>query len=535
MLTGVTDPIVSLDADRVSVEPGGQASVGIKITNPGTIVEGYRVEVVGHGVADWGEAVPPEISVYPKQDATAVVVFSPPGGTGAQGGTWPFGVRVRSTEDPDASAVAEGDLEIGKVFGLQAKLVPVNSSGRWNGRHVIQLSNWGNSPARLKLTASNPDEALGFMIRPDVVELPLGGTANARIWAKTKKPFLRGTPTRIPFTVVGEQEGAPVQTGPMTLPYGGTPDRPSVDGAFNQKPILSKGVVVLSVLALLAIAGGVVWALRLPKPQEATFQELGVPDQPKGVTVQALSGESARVAWQPVQNIESYTVVQIDETGRQFNSQTVAATDNAKDIAALAPGAKVCFKVQAVRGAVAGPLSDQGCAALPSTASPTAEPTGQPSSPGASDSAGASPGGSASSAGTSGGAPVDSGGGPGVPNNGQSSAAGSPGTNPTNGGGTGAAADTAANPALKGKWVAASFWPVSGTLIDGQKLLATLRSQQLPSGLAQSTLYPTSVPPFPNPSWILYVGPFDTSADALAACPKLTGLGRDCYAIQLAP
>jgi hypothetical protein len=102
----VTDPIVSLDADRLSVEPGGQVSVSIKITNPGTIVEGYRIEVVGEGVAGWGEALPPEISVYPKQDSTAVVVFSPPGGTGAPGGTWPFGIRVCSTEDADASAVA---------------------------------------------------------------------------------------------------------------------------------------------------------------------------------------------------------------------------------------------------------------------------------------------------------------------------------------------------------------------------------------------------------------------------------------------
>ena len=82
---GVTDPIVSLDVDRVAVEPGGQVSVTIKITNPGTIVEGYRVEVVGEGVSDWGEALPPEISIYPQQDASAVVVFSPPGGTGAPG------------------------------------------------------------------------------------------------------------------------------------------------------------------------------------------------------------------------------------------------------------------------------------------------------------------------------------------------------------------------------------------------------------------------------------------------------------------
>lgn len=77
----MTDPVVSLDVDRVAVEPGRQASVIVKITNPGSIVEGYLVEVVGEGVSEWGEALPPEISVYPQQDGNVVIVFSPPGGT----------------------------------------------------------------------------------------------------------------------------------------------------------------------------------------------------------------------------------------------------------------------------------------------------------------------------------------------------------------------------------------------------------------------------------------------------------------------
>ena len=99
--------------------------------------------------------------------------------------------------------MAEGDVEIGKVFGLQAKIVPVTSSGRWRGRHVVQLSNWGNAPATLRMVASDPDAALGFYVRPDVVELPLGGSATVRMSVRTRKPFLRGTPVRLPFSVVG--------------------------------------------------------------------------------------------------------------------------------------------------------------------------------------------------------------------------------------------------------------------------------------------------------------------------------------------
>ncbi len=531
----VTDPIVSLDADRLSVEPGGQVSVSVKITNPGTIVEGYRIEVVGEGVSAWGEALPPEISVYPKQDSTAVVVFSPPGGTGAPGGTWPFGIRVRSTEDADASAVAEGDLEIGKVFGLQAKLVPVNSSGRWRGRHVVQLSNWGNSPARLKLSATNPDDALGFMIRPDVVDLPLGGTATAMVWVRTKKPFLRGSPVRLPFSVTGEPEGAAPQQGPA-LPYGGTPDRPSVDGALNQKPIISRGAVTLAVLALLAVAGGVAWIVTRPPPAQATFQELGPPDPPRGVKVEPAGSGAVRVAWAPVPNVEKYTVVQVQPDGSQSNSSDAPASDNAKTIGELAPAASVCFKVRAQRGDLPGPFSDQACAKVPDaqqTASPS--PTGAPSSAPPSGSSG-SPTGPASQS-SSGGTVVQP---PPPPPDGGPTTSGGPASSapPTDGSSTGSntnGADTAANPSFKGKYFAVAYWPTVGTIYDPADKLAKLRALDPRGGLAKNTVYPRVGIPIQRESWLLYLGPFDSPTEANAACSTVRKVHPDCVMAQLDP
>ena len=72
---------------------------------------------------------PAEVQVYPEQEATAVVVFSPPAGNTTRSGSFPFAVRAESVVDPDVSAVAEGDLEIGRVFGLQTKITPVTSLG----------------------------------------------------------------------------------------------------------------------------------------------------------------------------------------------------------------------------------------------------------------------------------------------------------------------------------------------------------------------------------------------------------------------
>jgi hypothetical protein len=180
---------------------------------------------------------------------------------------FPFGVRARSLVDEDASAVVEGDVEIGKVFGLQAKLVPVTSTGRWRGRHVVQLSNWGNAPARLRVVATDPDAALGFLLRPDVVDLALGGHATVRVTVRTRKPFLRGTPVRLPFQITGERTDA-APTGPT--PAFSDPGRPVVDGALVQKPILTRAFVTALALGLVVVGAGAAALTR-----EHDFVDLG--------------------------------------------------------------------------------------------------------------------------------------------------------------------------------------------------------------------------------------------------------------------
>ncbi len=62
-------------------------------------VEGYWLQVLGPSGA-WAEVVPPEVSVYPQEEASATVVFSPPSGAEAPGGVHPFGVIARPRWTP---------------------------------------------------------------------------------------------------------------------------------------------------------------------------------------------------------------------------------------------------------------------------------------------------------------------------------------------------------------------------------------------------------------------------------------------------
>jgi hypothetical protein len=389
----VADPILRLDPARLGVEPGSQATLTLTVTNPGTIVEGYSVDVVSTIPMPWVQVNPSTLSVYPQQEATAVIVFSPPSGPGAPGGSLPFGVRVWSEVEGGGSAVAEGDLDIGSVAGLQAKLTPIASTGRWSGRHTLRISNWGNAPARLRITPGDPDQALGFLVSPDVVDIPLGGEVVSRIKVRTRHPTLRGAAQRLPFQVACEPDVAPEAAGPV--PVMSTADRPVVDGAFNQKPILTRMVVAAAGLALLAVIAGVAYLLTRegdPGPEEQAEQ----PDQPTGLALASAPG-IVTLTWDRVAGIEDY---KLRMTAPTDDEQPIFSAPVGDDPTRMESKIKVetegeyCYRLIAVReGAPDSAPSQEECLTteLPPTApegpteSPSIVPVPLPPGDGATD------------------------------------------------------------------------------------------------------------------------------------------------------
>lgn len=386
------DPLVSLDTDRVAVDPGGQARLSITVTNPGTRVEGYDLDVVGEQPIDWAEVIPPAVSVYPQQSEQATVVFSPPGGPGTTGGEMVFGVRARSQLDPTASAVAEGTVEVKRVFGLQGQLSPVTSSGRWRGRHTVTVHNWGNAPARLRLVPSDPEEALGFLIRPEVIEVPVGGSASAVMKVRTRAPMLRGQVTRHAFRVACEpvEDGAAATARSAPVSPMSTPDRPVLDGAMTQKPILSRAVVAAGVGAAVLVAAGTVFALTRPGAEQDDFAELGVPDAPTDLEVVSVDATTMTLAWTGVRQVQEYELQTLNpESKNVADTERFPGTQEEFQVTGLDPSTEYCFALVALRGdgELMSPQSNEVCDET-TEATPTGEPTGtaEPTGPGESPS-----------------------------------------------------------------------------------------------------------------------------------------------------
>lgn len=504
----MADPLITLDTAHASVQPGGQVRVTVTVTNTGHLVEGFWLQVLGPAAA-WAEIVPPEISVYPREEATAVAIFSPPSDSSAPSGLQPFGVLASSMLDASSSAAAEADLEIGELHSLQAKIIPATSTGRWRGRHVIQLSNYGNSPAQLQLVAADPDEALGFYLSPTHVDLPPGGTATVRLSARTKHPFLRGNPIRIPFKVIGEPFDGGAQQ-PPGLPYG-DPSRPVMDAALNQKPILSRGVLSLLALLLAGIVAAVAFVLTRPDPGELVLAPRGSP--PKGVLqVVGTTPGSITLAWDRVDLAEKYTLQQVDPTGRTVSrADPLDAALNTATVTGLAAQTQACFRLTVTRSSIEGPPSEVVCGTTTE-----AEPTPAPS-------------------------PTET---PTEPTPTPSSSTPSPSPTPTFSPG-----DPNTDPVMRQQWIAvAAVLPKTVAESDVQIHVSQLVAAGLDAKYLDSRFYPrlalfSATPPptstpAPEGEWVVFLGPFPTQADADAQCPVMIaaqgGIGQ-CFTGQPDP
>ncbi len=400
-------PLIRLVPSALAVEPGAVATAILTVTNTSEIVEGYRIAVVDdgaspNGVSAWtqlqADAAGPggaggapagteasavsgrlEVSIYPGEARTVTLLLRPPA-QGSRGGRYPFGVHVSSVVNPADSDLVEGQVDVGAIVGVQARMVPVTSRGRWRGRHTVTLSNWGNTPTSLHLVGADPDEAVACLVRPERLDLAAGASATVRVLVRTRAPRLRGQPQRLPFTVRGE----PVVGGaPAPDPrYHGLPDpsRPSVDGAFVQKPILSRGLVSLAVLGVAAIVAAVALTVTRPRTDPTVF-DAGVPGTP---TLAATTGGPGQVSltWPAVPGVTGYKMLRL--------APNSTAVDKADDLDAalgafmaegLTPGTRVCFELVARRQDVSSPPSKPACAVSGTDAAQTStRATGSPTS-----------------------------------------------------------------------------------------------------------------------------------------------------------
>lgn len=248
----------SLDTARLTVEPGARTECTVVVRNSGQLVDQFAVDVMGDS-ARWTEVEPPVVNLLPGDQAEVVVRFAPPRSAQAPAGPTPFGVRVRSREDPAGSVVEEGVLEVSAFSQLAVELVPRRSRGARKGRHELAVDNEGNRPATVELLAVDPDEALKFRLDRSVITVAPGAAAFIGLTVVPRERFLRGAEQTHPFQLLVNDGSGP----PLTA-----------DGTMVQRQLLPKWLLpALAVLLALAVLAVALWFTVLKPAVKSVAQD----------------------------------------------------------------------------------------------------------------------------------------------------------------------------------------------------------------------------------------------------------------------
>lgn len=226
--------VAALRVPSAAVEPGKELTCQVDVRNVGVIVDQFTLEVLGPAER-WATVEPPVLSLFPNGQQTATIRVQPPREADTPAGEIPFAVKVTPANGVDESVVEESALVVSSFQDVQAELLPKVSTGRISGRHRVAVDSRGNVPVTIRLTGSDPANALRIGVQPSTMVIRPGRARLGKVRVRPRQRFYRGAIRQRPFSL-------------LATPEGGKPIK--VDGVLAQRSVLPKGVLVLGVLAL---------------------------------------------------------------------------------------------------------------------------------------------------------------------------------------------------------------------------------------------------------------------------------------------
>lgn len=241
----------SLDVDRVEVAPGEQGSCHLQVHNRGSVVDQFALEVSGPA-AGWASLDSDTINLYPDADGNVTLQFAPPRRPDVTAGPTAFEVRITSTQDPTVHMTVPGIAVVGAHHRVDGELAPATAEATRMADYQVRVTNRGNTPERVALTARDPDQRLDLHLEPPEITCEPGSTAAATVTARAPKLVLRkGGSDQHSFTVTARRSDHvdPVFEDRATLEQ-----TPLLGGWVPRLLVLA--VVVLGILGAILLFGG---------------------------------------------------------------------------------------------------------------------------------------------------------------------------------------------------------------------------------------------------------------------------------------
>jgi hypothetical protein len=240
------DVAIEFDTTSIDVWPASSSSSEISITNTASETRRFTIQVSGLP-SDWLRLTRSEVELLANETAYVLVHIKPPRRPTTTPNAYMLTIEVAPLERPDLALQASLDVRVQGYRGFGMAIAPQPDP---DDPVSVFLHNQGSVPLDLRLTATNPHDALVF----DLPSAPLTLTAGQRMRVDmniaAKSPPFTGTPMVYPFRVIAKSDDA---AGFMTV----TESRVSIAPRFALWTVVSGAGIAVSVvlIALLAFFG----------------------------------------------------------------------------------------------------------------------------------------------------------------------------------------------------------------------------------------------------------------------------------------
>lgn len=251
---------VVVSPTRLEVSTGIPVQLEITVTNPGTIIAGYTLRLLGVDPS-WVQLDDERVSLFPDESRTFVATITVPAGLVA--GERRMAVQFREETTPFRTAVEEIVLVVPEAPDLQLRVDPVAITAGSRGRFSLLVDNSGNTPLTGYLVADDAEAKLRYRFEPRLLDLAPGEHQVVDLQVRGKRPWMGAPLVRLvslrlhdgepplPPTKdlrLGSRKDVPAApAGPVEAP----PTAPPLGNAtFIQKARLTRGT--MSLVGLLA-------------------------------------------------------------------------------------------------------------------------------------------------------------------------------------------------------------------------------------------------------------------------------------------
>jgi N-acetylneuraminic acid mutarotase len=243
-------PVLTPGAQVVAVEPGGEASLELKLRSNGSVVDSFTLEVLGPA-ARWTTVDPPTVSLFPGDEGRFQVRFRPPRSWTISAGILTVGFRAASSVEPGLAAVEECELHIAPFTAVTASMRPRTSRARMSARHQILVESASNTAVDVALSAQEVDGDPGLRVRPARLRLRPGRTARATLRVKPA------------YTIWFSQTQERYSFEASAVPQGG--EVINMPGSMRQSAVLPRGLMTLILLAVAVLVAIVLYPQIAPR------------------------------------------------------------------------------------------------------------------------------------------------------------------------------------------------------------------------------------------------------------------------------